>query len=165
MKKYFLVLINILLLAIPGSAMFMMQLSDNSIDFGLVNIGESKFGIPADNLKITCVSDQGNRWTLQIKANNDLTSGQYLIPIKNLKWFGTYAKSLDGSYLYDNERSFSRDNATSLQLYDSIFYQSDNTGDQVVSSGSSVYLQFGITVPDTQPRGTYLTTVVITMTE
>ncbi|MFA5927782.1 MAG: hypothetical protein WC838_00560 [Candidatus Margulisiibacteriota bacterium] len=145
-------------------AVFTFTINDHFIDFGQVNIGESKFGVPADNLRLTCRSDRGQQWLLQIKGNDDLSSGSFTLPIKNLQYFGTYANSIDDGFSLLDERSFPKD-TTSLQLSDRTFYRSDRSGDSVVTGGTVVYLQFGLTIPDTQPAGTYGTNLIFTMTE
>lgn len=137
------------------------QSSGRDINFGSVYLGQSKYGLPQDNIIFTCKSDQGRRWQLQIKANGDLNSGQYTIPLRNLKYFGTYASSMEEPR--NNERFFSK-NAFSLKTSEQTFYRSDLSGDLALSQ-TAVYLQLGITVPDTQPQGIYTTSLIITMTE
>jgi hypothetical protein len=163
-KRFFYIGVVCFFLAQPLLATFLLTVSDSLVDFGNVSLGESKYGIPVNNLKLTCRSDQGNPWQIQIHGNGDLDSGVWTFPLKNLKWFGTYASSIDSGAANASQRFFQR-SATSLGLTDQTVYRSDTTGDNALTGGSAVYLQFGITIPDTQPQGTYGTTVFLTMTE
>ena len=157
--RLFLALMLLFLFTACALGTFMFTLSDPAIDFGNVSIGNSQYGVPAGNLKITCKSDQGNPWSLTMRGAGDLDSGAYRIPLANLKWFGTYTNraSVTASDFITT--------ATSLEVIDRMVYRSDPTGDSGLSSGTAVYVQFGITVPDTQPQGTYSTQAMITMTE
>ena len=156
MKKNVLVISCLLLVQFFSWAVFTFTLNTHSFDFGNVALGDSKFGVPADNLKVTCRSDQGSPWTLQVKGGGDLSSGLFSIPLQNLKWFGTYTSGSSSELITE---------ATSLQTVDRTVYRSDASGDNSLSGGTAVYMQFGITIPDTQPEGTYTTSVVVTMTE
>ncbi|MFH1428179.1 MAG: hypothetical protein ABIH39_00370 [Candidatus Margulisiibacteriota bacterium] len=170
MNKTILLLIIFILFQCFSWGVFTFTLNDYYIDFGTVGIGESKYGLPANNLVITCKSDQGSQWGLAISGTGDMSSGRYRIPLNNLKWFGTYASSVDNSgtgCFTSNGRYFCKDQATSLTTTTAggLIYNSDTTGDISLNSGTAVYLKFGITIPEAQPEGTYTTSVLITMTE
>jgi hypothetical protein len=166
MSRFLLLLIFVSSLFISqfSWATFTFTLNDHFLDFGSVNVGDSKYGVPPTNLILGCRSDQGNRWQLQIRASQDLYNGNYAIPIKNFKYFGTYANSMSGTVPNVSDRSFSKQ-TTSLGMLDQTFYRSDSTGDQSIAEGTSVYLQFGVTIPETMPVGVYTTGLVLTMTE
>ncbi|MFC1478698.1 hypothetical protein ACFL57_04490 [Candidatus Margulisiibacteriota bacterium] len=158
MNKTFLLLLIFILLHCFSWGVFTFTLNGHYIDFGTVQIGESSYGFPENNLIVTCKSDQGSPWELKIHGTGDMSSGRYTFSLNNMKWFGTYTNGT-GSY-------FCRD-AVSLTMSSSggLIYQSDTSGDIGLTSGTAVYLQFGITIPEAQPEGTYTTSVVITMTE
>jgi hypothetical protein len=167
MKRFALISLTVLALAWPSQGIFQLSLGTGGfsdphlIDFGSVNIGDSYYGVPPDNLIITCKSDQGNPWYLQMRAQSDLQMGMYTIPIENMKFFGTYAGPL--TMPNASERFFQRQ-AISLRYTDVLLYRSDSSGDATLSE-SDIYVQFGITVPQTMPVGYYTTTIIITMTE
>ena len=140
------------MLSLALSAFSLTLSIDNSdIDFGTVNIGDNSFGLPDNNLYITCIAD-GNPWSVQLQANSDLSSGIYTIPIENLKWFPTGDSPTYGSYISEDP--------VAVKLYSENIYRSSQAG-----NNQTLSLQFGVIIPDAQPEGNYQSQLVITITE
>jgi len=170
MKKILLLIISLCFFNFISLAIFTFTVNHHFLDFGSVRLGESSYGVPPENLRITCKSDQNRQWRLQIQSTGDLLFQDFVLPIKNLKWFGTYTNSIDlsglsGHITSQTGRYFSKDIPTSLSSLGKVFYISDQTGDSSITSGTAVYLQFGVTVPETLPPGSYISQIIITMTE
>ncbi|MCX5749798.1 MAG: hypothetical protein NTZ10_06110 [Candidatus Saganbacteria bacterium] len=187
MKK--LILIGFLITILSGASNALtMTLSDNTLDFGTMTLGEWKEISAGGGFhnRLSVVSDNGNVWRVYIKADQELintTMPTVTIPNSAFKWMSTYAGNQNA-----NNENFSAglyhqagDGYVPFTLVNELVYTSgvktvfdpadpskttyvvnDNNN---LPFGTEIQFKYGIGMPDNQTAGTYTTTVTITVTQ
>lgn len=137
---------------------FTVSVSQGSITFpGLVDPGTWVGDEPPGWLTVNCKTDYGNAWHLSIEYNQDLSNGSYTIPYPNFKCWGYTAGS--GIFHISGGESISLSTAPFV-LYDSTVGEGSN-----LPSGTDVFLQFGVWIPEDTVAGTYTNQIILTMYE
>ncbi len=141
----------------PAYAVFEIEVDSYGIDFGLMNIGETK-EIQERGMyhnELTCKSDNAKTWYLKIQALNPLKSAEDYIPYESFKW--KVVEILDGDGVYNKEGYSAFSDIPSL-IYTS--GPNDTSGRQV-----KVRFKYSLLVPKNQVAGNYRTVIRYTMTE
>ena len=139
-------------------ALFEVEVDAYSIDFGFMNISESK-ELNEKGLyhnQITCKSDNARAWYLKVQSMGPLKSGEDYIPYENFSW--TAVEALNGDGVIYNKDGYN-------PFYDipALVYSSGAND----SKGSEVKLNFkySLSIPKNQIAGNYRTIIRYTMTE
>jgi len=142
----------------PVYAAFEVRLDTYNIDFGFMNIGESKElrekGMYQN--EVTCKSDNAKTWYLKIQAMGPLKSGEDYIPYKNFEWQVAELLNGDGAI-------YNKDVYTAFSDIASLVYTSgpgDPTGREV-----NLRFKYNLAIPKNQVAGNYRTIIRYTMTE
>lgn len=150
------VLAVLIFYAISSSyAIFRLELDRFDVGFGSLNLGETKYDIPADSLKATITTDTGNSFKLQIRNLQPFTSASNpLFTIENRK-FWWYGVSTTGSgTLVTTQENFVQEKT----VYTGVAGEG--------ASGIDVEMKFRVDVPENNLlSGRYTSDVVLTATE
>ena len=159
-KKIVLVIffIGLILVSTDAYALFELNVDNFTIDFGFMNIGQTKELMERGSYQneITCRSDNGNIWHLKIHLLDPLKSGTNYIPLSDFEWKVTSVINGDG--VAYNQGAFN-----SFLDIPSLTYTSgpgDGTGRDV-----RIRFDYRLTVPKNQPSGNYRTILRYTVTE
>jgi len=159
LRKIAVIIISMAVLLIPvtAGAVFTLELSQTSVDFGNMDSGASgsyRDDIPHQGLEVLCTTDQGNSWWLRIRNEQPLThisNPAATIANTNLKWYGV---------------STSDSNNTSL-----VTLREDFTVEKTVYTApaaetqTTITMKFELTVPPVIQSGAYTSNIVFTLTE
>jgi hypothetical protein len=150
--------ISLIFINKPAYAVFEIEVDAYGIDFGFMNIGESKEvqekGVYHN--EITCKSDNAKTWHLKIQTIEPLKSGEDYIPDENFKW--KVVEVLTGDGVIHNKDSYSAFSDTASLVY---------TSGPNDSGGSEIKLRFkySLLIPKNQVAGNYRAVIRYTMTE
>jgi hypothetical protein len=142
----------------PAYALFEIGADAFNIDFGFMNIGDSKELQERGTYQseITCTSDNARAWYLKIQSFEPLKSAEDYIPYENFTWKVVEVLNGDG-VIYNKDRYNPFSAAASL------VYQggpNDSGGREV-----KVRLKYSLSIPRNQVAGNYRTIIHYTMTE
>lgn len=156
MKNILIIVFIFLSFAQNAGAVFTMTVTGGSpVAISPTMIGDDNFS--ASPIDLTCQSDQGNPWEIQIYAASDLrNSRSQELSIENLKWYGAYEDGTSGSFIKGTGGE-----SIALSLDPDAVYSDSGAAGAVVN----VQVGLGVEVPVNQPQGTYRTTVRFLMTE
>jgi hypothetical protein len=141
-----------------ADALFEVEVDAYSIDFGFMNISESK-ELQDKGLyhnEVSCKSDNARAWYLKIQSMGPLKSGDDYIPYENFSWKAVEALNGDGVI-------YNKDAYNSFYDIPALVYSSGVND----SKGSEVSLRFkyNLFIPKNQIAGNYRTIIRYTMTE
>lgn len=137
-----------------------IELSDSTIDFGEMNMGDIKDEVPIHGLNVMCTASPGTvGWTLRIKIEHPLThvdNPASMIPNTNFKWYVVSTNDPNNIYAALYQR-------TEFMTYDQTVYVG-NAGEEKTTIG----MKFQLELPRAIQAGTYNTQygkIVLTLTE
>ena len=142
----------------PAYAAFEIETDAFSIDFGFMNIGESK-ELQEKGMyhnEITCKSDNAKTWYLKTQTIEPLKSGEDYVPYENFKWKIVEVLNGDG-VIYNKDMYNTFSDITSL-VYTS--GPNDSGGREV-----KIRFKYHLLIPKNQVAGNYRTIIRYTMTE
>lgn len=149
---------TLIFITTPSYALFEITVDNYSIDFGFMNISESKElndkGLYHN--QVSCKSDNQIPWYLKIQAMGPLKSGDDYIPYENFSWKLTEAYNGDG-VIYNKDRYNTFSDIPSL-VYSS--GPNDPKGRDV-----SLRFKYNLSIPKNQVAGNYRTVIRYTLTE
>ena len=139
-------------------ALFEVEVDAYSIDFGFMNISESK-ELQEKGLyhnEVSCKSDNTRAWYLKVQALGPLKSGEDYIPYENFSWKAIEALNGDGAI-------YNKDMYNAFSDIPALVYSSGPNDPK----GSEVKLRFkySLSIPKNQVAGNYRTVIRYTMTE
>ena len=139
-------------------ALFEVEVDAYSIDFGFMNISESK-ELNEKGLyhnQVTCKSDNARAWYLKIQSIGPLKSGDDYIPYENFNWMAVEA--LNGDGVIYNKNGYNPFYEIPALVYSSGV--NDSKGGEV-----SLRFKYSLFIPKNQIAGNYRTIIRYTMTE
>ena len=138
-------------------AVFNIELANlDSIDFGSLDMGETKDDVPSEGFVVTCTTDQSNAWYLKIRSEAALTHADNpasFIPDANLYWYGISSSIPGNTSLVTTQQDFTIERTV---------YTAPNTEG---ATGTDITLKFRVDIPQVIQSGTYSTNIVLTFTE
>lgn len=136
--------------SVEVSPVLIISVEPPGLDFGIVDPG-TKTG--SEDLTLECSANSNNPWNVRIHVVSELTSGIFTIPNENFYWQSREAE--EGQPGHEE---------AAISAIPVIFY---NCGpdEYITSSPVELLITFSIDVPPTQRAGTYITTLVMTITE
>ena len=149
-------LLTIFLYKSDAEAAFSIELNFYSIDFGKLNMGDIKDGVPGTGLTVTCTTDQNNPWFLKIRNEGPLihtSNPASIIPDTNLYWYGVSSSVPGNNSLVTSQQDFT--------LEKTVYSAPATEG----ASGTQITMKFRVDVPTVVQSGTYNTNIVFTFTE
>lgn len=158
MKKYLLISFIFLTQFCFAALSLTVTNPGKSVDLGVVPLEDGFYGEPAGN--ITMIIEKDNLPDVYVYAKMSglmRNSEGYEIPEGVLAWKGYWA-SINGVNL--NGARFSRNDWTPYRLYDDPFAIIQSTDPVSITLGTQISR-----VPATQPRGTYSTQIIFSITE
>lgn len=171
------ILICLLFLSLcAGANALTMTLSDSTLDFGTMALGEWKEISAAGGYhnRLSVVSDNSNVWMVYIKTNQALTNTDLpsvTIPNTAFKWMSTYAGSQNAPYtdLSAGLNHKAADGYVPFSLVNELVYTSGqvsgSSDNNNLPNGTEIQFKYGIGMPDSQTAGTYTTTITYTVTQ
>jgi len=159
-----------------GASALTMTLSDSTLAFGTMALGEWKEISAAGGYhnRISVISDNGNVWMVYIKANQALTNADFptiTIPNTAFMWMSTYAGSQNAPYtaLSAGLRHRPEDGYVPFTLINELVYTSGQVSgsndNNNLPNGTEIQFKYGIGMPDSQTAGVYTTTLTYTVTQ
>jgi len=148
--------------------LFSVSVSLNTIDFGSVQAGswaELKTAGGSYHNEVVCKSNNGQTWYIKIKVDHALTSGSNAIPLANFKWMCAYVGSKNPPYAAGTGTLANAIAYISFITTDALVYTCGADEKSNFPNGIGAQFNYGLSVPDTQPAGSYTATVTYTMTE
>lgn len=142
-----------------AEAVFTIELNLYSINFENMDSGATgsyRDNIPTQGLEVTCTTDQGPAWFLNIRNDQPLThtsNPASVIPDENFKWYGISTSDPINTSLVTTREDFT--------IERTIYRGADNEG----ANGTTITMKFELTVPPIIQSGPYSTDVVFTFTE
>ena len=138
--------------------LFEIEADTSLIDFGFMNIGESKElqekGIYHN--EVACKSDNAKTWYFKIQALDPLKSGEDYIPYGSFVW--KIVEVLDGDGTIYNKGNYNTFSDVASLVYSS--GPNDSGGREV-----SLRFKYSLSIPRNQVAGNYRTVIRYTMTE
>ena len=121
-----------------------------------LNFSQTDPGITTETkeLYVACSTNNNNSWSVNLKVISELTSGSYTIPNANFHWS---QGSLVGGGTWDTTKNY-------VDTIPHPFYSS-GPGEEITTLPVELILEFSVDVPAAQVAGTYITTLILTMTE
>ena len=135
-------------------AVFSIDIDTPNIDFGVMNIGDQRSDVPARGVVVTCASNQGNLWKLNVYAQQPFThenNSLSIIPNSDFYWFGV---NTNGSGIL---KKIAEDFTFEKTVYEA--------GSGEGSPPVSIEVRFRLDVRDFIQSGGYQTRVIFTMFE
>ena len=142
----------------PAYSLFEVEVDAYSIDFGFMNILESKELNEKGfyHNQVTCKSDNARAWYLKVQSLGPLKSGDDYIPYENFNWKAIEALNGDGVI-------YNKDAYNSFSDISALVYSSgvnDSKGNEV-----NLRFKYSLFIPKNQIAGNYRTIIRYTMTE
>ena len=146
----------VFLCAPRAEAAFGIDLNFYSIDFGSLNMGDTKDDVPAIGLTVTCTTDQLNPWSLKIRNESPFThtlNPSSTIPNTDLYWYGISTSVPGNNSLVTSQQDFT--------IERTVYSAPGSEG----SPGTQIILKFRVDIPTPTQAGSYTTRIVFTFTE
>ncbi len=131
---------------------FSISAEPPAINFGTTNPGATT---ETKNLYLSCLTNNENPWNVSMRVVSELTAGVYTVPNENFHW--RQEGSLNGSGTWYAGTGYL--DTLAYKFYDS------GPGEDITISPVELLLELDVAVPANQTRGTYTTTLIVTMSE
>lgn len=148
--------------------LFSVSISINTLDFGNVQAGswtELKTAGGSYHNKVVGKSNNGLTWYIKVKVNQALTSGTNSIPLANFQWMCAYVGSENPPYGQGTGVLANPIAYIPFTTSDNLVYTCGADEKSNLPNGIGAQFNYGLSVPDTQPAGSYTATITYTMTE
>jgi len=132
------------------NAIFNVSISPGSVSFGSADPGEST---DIKDVAIEAVSNNNQRWSIQMNYESPLTAGTHTIPDDSFKWWA----DTDGSGQISSGTGY-------LSTVPFNFYTA-GLSEYITTKPVRINLHFRVDVPPFQARGSYSTILIFTMYE
>jgi len=139
-----------LMATVSVRSVFKITLQATMLDFGTVDPGTKS---SEKTIGISCVTNNNNAWSVSVNAESPFSSGEYEIPISQLKWKAA-ATAGTGQVTDSGETSLTPEN----------FYMA-GMDEYITETPVQLAFTMFVDVPGAQPAGTYSTVVIVTMHE
>jgi hypothetical protein len=133
------------------------------IDFGNMNPGEVKRGVPEAGMRVSVKTNSGSPWNLMVNALRELSNGDEFIPNKNFFWYGWKSKNSNGIFYGAKEKIFTT--GPTLVYTPSVDEYNNLRMVKNRIEGTDVFVKMGLKIPLKQNSGDYHTVIRFTMTE
>lgn len=154
--------------SVTVTPLFSVAVSLSTINFGSAQAGswtELKTAGGSYHNEVVCKSNNGQTWYIKIKVDHALTSGTDTIPLANFQWMCAYVGSKNAPYGAGTGTLANTVAYIPFTTSDALVYTCGASEKSNLPNGIGAQFNYGLSLPDTQPAGSYTATVTYTMTE
>ena len=139
-----------------ANAAFSIELNFPDLNFGNMNMGDIKDDVPPMGLIVTCTTDLGNPWSLNIRNDWPLmhvSNPSSVISNTDFKWYGVSTSDPANTSLIMTREDFTFERT----IYNGAAGEGAN--------GTDIMMKFELTLPSLLQSGLYTSNIVFTLTE